>query len=190
MSEESPTVSGISGVELAMQGDLFIEVDSSESLRIEVEDNLLEYIQTEVSAGTLSIKTRQWINLRNTEPINYFLTVIELDSIRISSSGNIQASNLQVERFSITISSAGSVEITGGQVQQQDITISSSGQYLAENLASTDADVTLTSSGTATIRVSDQLTGRLSSSGNIYYIGDPRVSVSTTSSGKTVQVDK
>ena len=227
MSEENRTVSGISGVELAMQGDLFIELGSSESLRIEAEDNLLEYIQTEVSAGTLVIENQRMVNLRNSKPINYYLTLTKLDSIRISSSGNIQAPDLQSERFSVTISSSGSIsmgdlactslkveisssgeftmgnltaetidvrisssgsiEIAGGQVQEQEITISSSGQYRAEDLASAEADVTLTSSGTATVRVSDQLNGRLSSSGNLYYIGNPSVNVSTTSSGKAVQ---
>jgi hypothetical protein len=227
--QEDRTVSGISGVELAMQGTLTIELGSTESLRIEAEDNLLEYIQTDVSAGRLTIETERGINLRDTEPINFFLTVTELDSIRISSSGDILAPDLQADRFSITItssgdltmgdldcnslsvessssgsltmgtltsetinvriSSSGDVEIAGGQVQQQDITISSSGKYLAEDLASTEADVTLTSSGIARIRVSDRLSGRLSSSGDVYYIGDPRVNVSTTSSGRTVQVE-
>jgi hypothetical protein len=228
--EENRSVSGISGVELAMQGSLSIELGSTEALRIEAEDNLLEYIQTEVSAGKLTIESQRGINLRNTEPINYILTVTGLDSIRISSSGDIQAPDLQTERFSITISSSGdlsmgnldctsfrvemsssgnltmgtltaetidvrisssgNVEIAGGRVQQQDITISSSGQYQAEDLASAEAEVTLTSGGSVTIRVSDKLRGRLSSSGNLYYIGDPEVSVSTSSSGRAIQVDE
>jgi hypothetical protein len=228
--EENRSVSDISSVELAMQGSLSIEIGSTEALRIEAEDNLLEYIETQLSAGRLVIKSQNGVNLRNTEPINYFLTVTGLDSIRISSSGDIQTPDLQAERFSITISSSGdltmgdldctslsvessssgilsmgtltaetidvrisssgNVEIDGGQVQKQDITITSSGEYRAEDLASAEAEVTLTSSGTARIRVSDQLSGRLSSSGNIYYIGDPKVSVSTTSSGKAVQVDE
>jgi hypothetical protein len=230
MSEESRSVSGISDVELAMQGNLSIEIGNTEALRIEAEDNLLEYIQTDVSAGRLVIETQSGINLRNAEPINYFLTVTGLDSIRISSSGDIQAPDLQADRFSITISSSGdlsmgdldctslsvessssgiltmggltaetidvrisssgNVEIDGGQVQQQDITITSSGEYRAEDLASVEAKVSLTSSGAARIRVSDQLSGRLSSSGNLYYIGNPKLSVSTTSSGRTVQVDE
>jgi len=227
--QEDRNVSGISGVELAMQGTLTIELGSSESLSIEAEDNLLEHIQTDVSAGTLTIETERGTNLRNTKPINFFLTVTELDSIRISSSGDIMAPDLEADRFSISISSSGDltmgdldctslsvessssgklslnsleaetidvrisssgdVEIAAGQVQQQDITISSSGKYLAEDLASAEADVTLTSSGTARIRVSDRLSGRLSSSGDVYYIGDPRVNVSTSSSGRTVQVE-
>lgn len=228
--EENRTISNISGVELAMQGTLNIVMGSSESLRIEAEDNLLEYIQTDVRSGKLVIETRRGINLRTSKPINYFLTVDELNTIVISSSGDVEAGDLQSKSFSTTtsssgnlsigsldctslkvqisssgevsisdlmaesvsvqISSSGNLEILGGQVQEQDITISSSGEYRANDLASVEADVTLTSNGSATIRVSDQLSGRLSSSGDIYYIGKPEVNVRMTSSGKTVQINE
>ena len=40
--EENRSVSGISGVELAVNGDMHIVVDDSESLRIEAQENLLD----------------------------------------------------------------------------------------------------------------------------------------------------
>jgi len=91
--EESRTVSGVTGVELATIGNLTIEVGDTESLRIEAEDNLMEYIETEVLNGNLRINTRNNINLRNTRPVNYYLTVTSLEAIKISSSGDIQASH-------------------------------------------------------------------------------------------------
>ncbi len=205
--EEERSVSGLSGVELTMQGTLYITTGSSESLRIEAEDNLLEYIQTNVRGGKLVIGTRQGINLRASRPIKYYLTVDELNSITITSSGDVEAGDLQATSFSatisssgnlsisslegtkleVTISSSGNVDISGGQVRTQNVTLTSSGQYRAKELASAEADVTLTSSGEATIRVSDHLSGRLSSSGNVRYIGDPRLDVRTTSSGRAIQ---
>jgi hypothetical protein len=181
-----------------------------ESLRIEAEDNLLEYIETDVRAGRLAIETRQGTNLRATRPIKYYLTVDTLDRIEVSSSGDVEAGNLRSESFSVKISSSGDVfvesldctslrvdisssgnlEISGGQVQRQDINISSSGEYRARDLPSVEAEVTVTSSGTAEIRVSDQLSGRLSSSGDIRYIGSPEVDVSTSSSGRVVQINE
>ena len=226
--EEARTVSNVSGVELTMQGTLYITMGDKESLRIEAEDNLLEYIQTDVSMGRLVIKSRQGINLRNAQPIKYYLTVTELNSLVVSSSGDIETKDLKSDSFSITISSSGNVSIDGldctslrvrisssgnvdiselaadsisvdisssgnldiqkGKVQKQDINISSSGEYRASEVESVSADVVLTSSGEATIRVSDQLTGRLSSSGNINYIGNPDVNVNMTSSGRTVKI--
>ena len=228
--EEGREIGNISGVELATVGTLHITSGTGESLRIEAEDNLLDYIQTNVRAGKLVIETREGINLRPTKPINYDLTVDRLNSIEISSSGDVEAGSLQSGSFSIDInssgnlslssldctslkvdisssgnvavddlkadsisvkvSSSGNLEILGGQVQQQSITISSSGEYRARDLASAEAEANLSSSGTATIRVSERLSGRLTSSGDIRYIGDPEVNVSTTSSGKAVQINE
>jgi hypothetical protein len=228
--EETRSVNGVSGVELALPGTLHITMGNSESLRIEADDNLMEYIQTNVRVGRLVIESRQGINLRPTRPINYYLTVKELGSLVTSSDGNIETDDLQSSSFSITISSSGNVSVSGldctslrvkvsssgnvkvselaadsisvdisssgnldiqkGKVQQQDINISSSGEYRARDLESVSANVVLTSSGEATIRVSDRLTGRLTSSGNINYIGSPDINVSMTSSGRTVQIGK
>jgi hypothetical protein len=206
--EEDRPVGNLSRVELTMPGTLSIAAGDTESLRVEAEDNLLEYIQTDVRAGTLRIETRPGINLRATRPIRYALTVVKLDSIAVTSSGDVEAADLQSKSFSVkisssgnvtlfsldatsldvTISSSGNLEIRGGQVERQTIHISSSGEYRAQDLPSADAEVILTSSGSATVRVSDRLTGRLSSSGDVRYVGNPSVDVRTTSSGKAVHI--
>ena len=206
--EESRDIGDFSAVELATQGRLYIEMGGSESLRIEADDNLMEYIETDIRAGNLVIENRRGTNLRPSQQINYYLTVDELDTIEISSSGDIETGDLESGSFSISISSSGNLSIEGleatslnvrisssgdleildGQVQQQDITISSSGKYNAEDLGSAEAEVNLTSSGSAIIQVSDRLSGRLTSSGDVRYIGNPDVNVSTSSSGRAVQI--
>lgn len=207
---ENRSVSGISGVELTMNGTLHIATGSNDSLRVEAEDNLQPYIRTDVMGGRLVIETRPGVQLDNTRPINYFLTVKQLSQIALSSSGDAQADDLHAESFSIAISSSGNitigrleadsinvrisssgeVEIRGGQVRTQSISLTSSGEYRARDLKSADADVSLSSSGKATIRVSDHLTGQLSSSGNVYYIGNPDVRITRSSSGAAVQLDE
>lgn len=228
VTEENRDPGNFSSIRLSMEGTLHLSMGSSISLQVEAEDNLLEYIETNVMGGRLVIETRQGINLQPTKPIHYSLTVPELNAIEITSSGDVEAGDLQSDSFSVEISSSGDVsirnlvvdsvsvrisssgdvsitnlaaesisvmisssgnlEILGGQVEKQDISISSSGEYRAGNLASAEADVTLTSSGDATLQVSDRLSGRLSSSGNLYYIGNPNVNVRTTSSGNTTQI--
>jgi hypothetical protein len=223
-------VSNISSVELAMTGTLHISMGESETLSIEAEDNLMGYIQTDVSLGKLVIKTSEGTTLQPTRPIIYNLTVTKLSAIAISSDGDIETNDLNSDAFSIfisssgnlsignlncsslqvqssssgdtginnltassivvTISSSGNLDIQNGQVPQQNIHISSSGEYQAKSLVSARAEVNLSSSGSATIRVSDQLSGMLSSSGNVYYIGTPVVNINSTSSGKAVQINQ
>jgi hypothetical protein len=208
--EEDRDVKSVTGIELAMQGTLHISTGSTTSLRIEAQENLMQYIETEVRGGTLLIRNTPGYDLQNTRPIQYYLTVEKLDNIEVSSSGDIEVGNLKSNSLSIRsnssgdikidgldgssldvkISSSGEVEISGGQIQKQKIDISSSGDFQARDMASATADIDLTSNGSATVWVSDRLSGRLSSSGNIYYVGNPEVDVRMTSSGKTILVDE
>ena len=138
----------------------------------------------------------------NTKPIRYYLTVTELESLTTTTSGNIEAPKLEAEHFSIRVkssgdvqvealyadhlevvmSSSGNVTITDGEVEEQDITISSSGDYNARELECQRAKVKLSSSGNATLYVVDKLEADLSSSGDVYYTGDPIVATTPTSS--------
>jgi hypothetical protein len=206
--EETRAVSGVTGVELATLGTLTIEVGDTESLRIEAEDNLMEYLETVVRGGRLRIGTQNAVNLRATRPVNYYLTVTGLEAIVITSSGDIAAPDLEAERFSITINSSGDLEmgmlnadtlevdigssgnldISGGQVEMQDVSISSSGNYTAQDLESAEAEVRLNSNGSATIWVHDQLKAILSSSGDLRYRGNPTLDATTSSSGDVIQI--
>ena len=208
LTEETRPVSGVTAVQLSMPGTLHIEIGSSESLRISAEDNLLPYIQTEARAGELDIHTESNVNLRPTQPIDYYLTVQSLDTIHISSSGDVEApaltathfnvgisssgsiviESLQAETLKVDISSSGSLAILGGAVARQDIGISSSGEYAAKDLESQQASIRLSSSGSATIRAVESLQADLSSSGNVYYLGSPELRVDTSSSGKAIPI--
>ena len=166
--EESRTVNDITSVELATLGNLTIQVGDSESFRIEAEDNLIEYIETEVLNGNLRIKTRNNITLSNTRPVNYYLTVTGLEAIQISSSGDIQAPDLEAEQFSISISSSGDLEMGDLETDRLTVNISSSGDMSMGELNADTLEVNISSSGNLTIaggQVEMQNIG-ISSSGN------------------------
>jgi len=207
--EETRAVSGITGVELATLGTLTIELGDTESLRIKAEDNLMEHIETEVIGGKLRIGTQDNVNLDPKRSVNYTLMVTSLDTIVISSSGDILAPNLEAGKFSITIgssgdlemgvlnadtlevdiSSSGNLDIAGGQVKTQNVTINGSGKYKAKDLESEDAEVNINSSGSATIWVLDSLKANLSSSGDLRFRGDPTLDATASSSGKVIKID-
>jgi hypothetical protein len=185
--EEERQVSGFTSVELATSGSLTIGLGGEEELRIEAEDNLLEYIETEVRGGRLRIKTQDNVTLRNTRPINYYLTVKALDDIVISSSGDIEAPDLEAERFIVTISSSGDLVVGDLDAGTLEVEISSSGDMKMGDLYADSIEVSITSSGNLDIaggEVEEQdIT--ISSSGK-YRAGDlesARASVRLTSSG-------
>ena len=145
--EETREVSGVSGVKLATIGDLIIEVGDKESLQIEAEDNLIEQFETEVRNGKLIIGTKDNVRLNATKPVNYYLTVTGLDTIEISSAGNIAAPDLEGEEFSINISSSGDLEMGDLAADKLNAKISSAGNVKMGELNAGALDVNISSSG-------------------------------------------
>jgi hypothetical protein len=156
--EEEREISDFTGVNLATFGNLYIETGDEEALRIEAEDNLIQYLETYVSGDTLEIKTREIVSPYPTRAVNFYLTVRGLDTIVVSGSGDVKAPNLKAERVLIIISGSGDVEtgrleadevktqvsgsgsldITGSKVEKQRVIISGNGDV---NLGELDADI-------------------------------------------------
>jgi hypothetical protein len=192
--DETREVEGIDAVELATIGTLFVEVGDEEALRVEAEDNLLPYIDTEVRSGMLVIDTDPQTNLRNTRSIDYYLTVQELSAIRLSSSGDVEAPDLDAGRFEIRVSSSGNLTMGALSCDTCDIRLSSSGDVDLDAVYGERLNVRISSSGNLTIDSGDveRQDVRLSSSGN-YNAGlldSEAASVQISSSGSaTVRVD-
>jgi hypothetical protein len=201
---EPREVSDFTGVALSGSGNLTITQGDNETLTVEADDNVMEWIETEVRSGTLHLGFRSGVNIINTSrAIEYRLTVRDLNSLTVSGSGNANAENLVGEDVTITVSGSGEVQIdeltastvtvvisgsgdvdvNGGAAEQQAITVSGSGQYRAADLPSESADVDISGSGDATLWVAEMLDIVVSGSGNLDYYGTPQVNQRVSGSG-------
>ena len=201
--KETRNLQNFTEVVLSEEGDLFIEVGDQVELIIEAEDNLQEYLIAETVNNVLEIKKLpENVTLNATKPIRYYLTVTELKSLTVKNSGNVEITEVDTDSFSIRVTGSGSVHIgrldarrieieltssgnlviDNGEVEEQHVRLSSSGEYDGKNVVCQTADVKLTSSGDATLNVLEVLTADLSSSGNVYYVGKPRVIYKDSSS--------
>ena len=206
--KETRPIQNITEVVLSEEGDLFIEVGNQDELVIEAEDNLQEFLIAEIRDHVLDIKKLpENVTLNTTRPIRYHLTVKELRSLTVKNSGDVEVTEVDTDSFSIRITSSGSVHIGSlyarhteieltssgdlsvdtGEVEEQRIRLSSSGEYDGKNVVCQRAEVRLTSSGDAYLNVMDSLTADLSSSGNLYYAGNPKVVYKdSSSSGRAI----
>jgi hypothetical protein len=204
--QEERSLKNVSGVELGAPGEMDIRLGDTESLVIEAEENLLQYIETSLEGGILKVYARIGANLEPTKPIIYTLTVKRLLSLEVTSNGSITAPALEADRFrlevnssghillagitvrklEVLVNSSGYVEIGTGEVTEQEIVISSSGNYSAPDVRSQKATATLDSSGNATVWVSEQLDAEMTSSGNVYYYGQAVVNETSSSSGAVI----
>jgi hypothetical protein len=204
--EESRTVGGYGRVDHGGVGDLYIQPGAREELRVRAEENLIDYLKTEVQAGELVI-WKDPVTLMNTRPIEYHLTVGDLDGVALTGAGQVQASSLDTGPLAVVLSGAGNMELVdltapnldvrtsgvggvtaSGSVHAQTIRLGGMGNYDGRDLTSSVADVFISYGGSATVRVQDHLTVTINGSGNVYYIGDPIVDSTITGSGKVVKI--
>jgi hypothetical protein len=183
---ENRNVSGFSSVELEGSGDLHIEQTGTESLSITADDNLLQYLTSDVSGGRLRLAARNGINFSASGPVVYKLTVKSLDGISLSGSGTVDGKALTSDSMKIDLSGSGDITATGG-ANKVEVMLSGSGNIHGDGYKGKDVRVELDGSGNATVAASDKLDVSINGSGVVEYIGDPKVTTSNNGSGSVRQ---
>ena len=77
------TVTGYTGIELSMDATVFYTQGSSYSLEIEAQENLVDYIETELSGNNLVIKERNGVDFGKHDPIRIYITAPDVSSLDI-----------------------------------------------------------------------------------------------------------
>jgi hypothetical protein len=180
---EPRDVSGFDEVELRGVGNLSIQQADNESLTVEAEEDVLPKIRSEVENSRLTIGPEPNSIINTTKPINYRLTVKDLNALEVSGSGDVEAEGIDTDELAVTISGTGEVEISGN-ADSQNVEILGSGEYKAEDLESIEAKIDVRGSGSATVNASDQLDAEVSGSGSVEYIGDPTINQDVSGAGE------
>lgn len=181
---ESREVSGFSKIAVLGSGVVVVEVDGTESLTIEAEDNIMPLLTTEVRNGRLELGPKSSIS--PTRQITYTISAAALEGVSISGSGDISATGVDADSFTVEISGSGRVEPTGTTTELT-VEIAGSGDYEGEGLVAELGEVTVSGSGNVLVNVTDQLDVTISGSGDVRYMGSPSVSSSISGSGEMSQ---
>ena len=195
----SRDVSDFDQVVLSGVGTLYITLGEEESFKIEAEENLLPYIETQVRSNRLEIglSRERWNTaIQPTDPINYYLTVQELEGLELSGAGNIEveeidapglrvvasgAGNILIgklitDKFEAVVSGAGSCRIFDGEVNFQDLRISGAGGYQAGDLKSQTTTIDISGLGGAKVWAEEALRVTISGAGSVDFYGSPDIS--------------
>jgi predicted small secreted protein len=210
MTEETREVSGFNAVSLDGLGTIFIEQGNEESLHIEAEDNLMQFLETDVEGNTLVLSTREGINIVPTQGIFYYLTVRDLENITVDGLGNIDLPDLQTSRLvldingggeinarsleadnlDVDINGLGSINLDGGHVGQQTITIDGGGSYEARNMSSDTAAVSINGLGSANLWAQETLDVTIDGGGSVHYSGKPQVTQEINGVGEVSPIEE
>jgi len=187
--------SGFDSVSVSSGMNLFLKQGTSESLRIEAEDNILPLVLTDVKNGKLEIKFKNSLigGPSFHKPVNVYLTVKDLKELDVSSgvrieSEEIKSDSLKIslssgvygkmiiisQKLSVNLSSGAKLEISG-QADSQDIDLGSGSTYIARYLDSKTIVIHASSDSNAIVNASENLNVKISSGAYVEYLRSPKV---------------
>jgi hypothetical protein len=210
ITTETREVRGFERVGLSNMGVVVLTQGETEGLTVRADDNLMEYVITEVREGTLRIGLTQKASLgslRPTEPIVFDVSVRDLSGLSVSGSGSIEVGRLVTDLLAMSVSGSGSIDIgdltademntaisgsgqvsAAGEARVQTVSVSGSGRYRAQDLVTQDGDVGVSGTGLVALNVAERLDVRISGSGTVRYSGEPKVTEDISGSGSLERV--
>lgn len=202
---QSRTLAGsFDGVMLAGDFTVIVTPFTRDSIQLKAESNILPYIETEIQAGKLVLRTTRNTSLHTHYPVIIHIFARNISSLDISGSGTIEADSIHTTSLSINISGSGSVKspvyadhletsVSGsgdievwGIVNDSKYTISGSGSIKAYLLLQQNSLATISGSGNIYVSVWQSLNVSISGSGSVYYKGNPKISVQISGSGRII----
>lgn len=199
----SPTVLDFSAI-----GTLYIKQGEEESLVIETDETMQQYLSVNQTDRSLKIKQVNQGDFfaslfwKPDVEVNYYLTVKDLDHIIYTGVGKIKSENfttnllridytgagetnfynLTAEEFFIDMSGVGDFTVSG-ESEFQTVNISGTGSYNGIDFKTKEMDLKLSGVGSAEVNATDFLRIDLSGIGSVKYKGTPNIEQSISGLG-------
>lgn len=191
VTTEVHDVKSFSQLELAGILNVFIKQGDSERVEVETDDNLHEYVIIENRGNTLIIDTQERISIKRKREMNVYVTIRDIDELRISGVGNVEtAETLRLKGLTLIIKSIGNVSLDleadsldarlnpvghvslSGKIGKADIDNSGIGKLSAYDLRNDVLNLKATGVGKTEVYAAKELAIKSTGVGNVYYKGD------------------
>ena len=186
--------------------DVILVKGTEGKVKVEGEENILEYIITEVERGTLKIKVEKGINLKTTRRLTVTVPVKNIESVSLGGSGNIKSEvRLKADSFDVSLGGSGNITLSvdanslktsiggsgniklSGSADKMKVSIAGSGTVKAYELQVNSIKASIAGSGDIRVSVKDEIKATVAGSGSIYYKGNPpKIDTKSVGSGSVV----
>ncbi|TDQ30994.1 head GIN domain-containing protein [Zeaxanthinibacter enoshimensis] len=184
--------------EIAVAGwfDVILVNGREGEITLKGEENLLEYVETEVDRGKLTVKEKKGVNLKPSkwkDGIVVTIPVEQIEAISLSGSGDVSSRTvLKSDRLETAVSGSGDIalevesdkvkaNVSGsgnislkGKTKELEIRMSGSGDLDAFDLDAEDVEVQVSGSADVNVMATKSLKANVSGSGDIHYKGNPK----------------
>lgn len=208
-SSQDRQVGSFTGVAASGNIDIIVTSGAANDLKIEADQNLLEYIETSNEDGVVEVHTKKGFNLHPKSGIKVYATAPSFSHIDVSGSGTIKSNGKIVSTNSLHTSVSGSGDITldidapkietnisgsgsaslKGSTKDFSAQVSGSGDIRCFDLLSEHTLVGIAGSGDVEVYASKTLDVDIAGAGDVRYKGNPTVKQSTAGSGSVKKID-
>ncbi|WP_299549560.1 head GIN domain-containing protein [Seonamhaeicola sp.] len=194
MTTVTRTTGDYDGIKCAGNMDFVLVSGNEGQIKIEGEENLMEYIVTEVKGSNLIVKVKNGKTLKSSKGKTIKVTIPfeAISKVSLAGSGDlwnespISASDLDVslagsgdivldvKATSAKGAVAGSGDLTlKGSTNNLEVKVAGSGDFHGFSLESNNTEVSIAGSGDAKVVSNESIKGRVAGSGDIVYRGNP-----------------
>lgn len=179
-------LNGFSGVDVG--GVFHVEITAGRDFEVEVEsdDNLLQFIKTEVSGGVLKISTNE--RIRSHTPLRVRISAPDIQNLDASGASKVTLTGIKNSKLTLDTSGASKIRLEG-ETAALTVDVSGASGVDAENLKAENADVDASGASHVSVFVTNRLISGASGASKIGYRGNP-ASIEKNSSGASTIYQK
>lgn len=168
---------------ISTEGAFTIEVTCQKDLSLEVEgdDNVLEYVTSDVSGNVLRLKNTK--NYSTNEPVKFRISVPNLEGLSLNGAGRIDVKGMNNDKFEIDANGAPTI-VVSGTTKVIDIGANGAVKVDTTKLHASRGVVDTNGASRVDIDVTDQLDATVNGPSTITYKGDPVVNKTVRGPGK------
>jgi hypothetical protein len=165
-----PTFTGIQVTGIAK---VILKQDTTQSLRIEADDNIVDRVTAAVNNGLLVIGLQQGSYSKVT--INVYANMKTIDRLEcVGTADFVTTGPIKADAITCRITGAGSMTISGTATNQT-VEVTGTGDVHNFGLISSRCSATITGVGSLEVNATQQLDAIVSGTGSIVYAGSPTV---------------
>ena len=168
---------------ISTEGAFTIEVtcQKDQSVEVEGDDNVLEYVTSDVSGNVLRLKNTK--NFSVSEPVKFKIAVQNLEGFSSNGAGRIDIKGMNNEKFEIDANGAPTI-IVSGTTKVIDIGANGAVKVDTTKLHAARAVVDTNGASRVDLDVTDQLDATVNGPSTVTYKGDPVVNKTVRGPGK------
>jgi hypothetical protein len=168
---------------ISTEGAFTIEVTCQKDLSLEVEgdDNVLEYVTSDVSGNVLRLKNTK--NFSTNEPVKFKISVPNLEGLSLNGAGHIDVKGMNNDKFEIDANGAPTI-VVSGTTKVIDIGANGAAKVDTTKLHASRGVVDTNGASRVDLDVTDQLDATVNGPSTITYKGDPVVNKTVRGPGK------